>query len=79
VWIAEPDPARMTLKVPELPVEEWHHFKKTAGVLKATVPIDRRFSLYATIGDVMPITCWAILLGGGGWVLVKRHLQSRKR
>ena len=60
------------LRVPELKMADWHRFKKTALVLKANVPIDRRFSFYAMTGDLLPMGCWLVLLGGAGWALVRR-------
>ena len=47
-----------------LPVSDWSQFKKVAGVLIATVPIDSRSSLYARWGDWLPIGCW-IVVGAG--------------
>jgi apolipoprotein N-acyltransferase len=47
----------------ELPVSQWHAYKKVAGVLLATVPIDDRVSLYSRWGDWLPWTCW-IFFGG---------------
>lgn len=54
----------------ELPVSQWHDYKKVAGVLLATVPIDERRSFYAHLGDWLPWSCW-LFLGGAfilGWV-----------
>ncbi|MHB1425237.1 MAG: apolipoprotein N-acyltransferase [Gemmataceae bacterium] len=45
----------------ELPVSQWHEYKKAAGVLLATMPIDDRISLYARCGDWLPWSCWIIL------------------
>ncbi len=74
VWVVQAE----RFKLPELPMSEWHEFKKTAGVLKATVPIDHRFSLYATIGDVLPIGCWLAIVGVTGWTMVRgRFMASR--
>ena len=47
----------------ELAVEDWAQFKQVAGILKAAVPIDRRFSFYTLAGDWLPIGCWLVLLG----------------
>jgi apolipoprotein N-acyltransferase len=62
---------------PELPISEWHDYKKKSGILRAVVPIDRRFSFYVVAGDWLPIGCWAILLGGAGWTLVRRRLTTK--
>jgi apolipoprotein N-acyltransferase len=45
-----------------LPVSEWAGFKKAAGVLIATVPIDSRSSFYARWGNWLPYSCWALIL-----------------
>jgi len=45
----------------ELPVSQWHEYKKVAGVLLATVPLDDRKSFYARCGDWLPETCGLIL------------------
>jgi apolipoprotein N-acyltransferase len=61
----------------ELPVSQWHEFKRTSGILKATVPIDGRFSFYAVAGDWLPIGCWAVLLGGAAWALCRRRMAVK--
>jgi apolipoprotein N-acyltransferase len=45
----------------ELPSARWAEFKKVAGVLTASIPIDRRRSLYAEFGDWLPTVCWLTL------------------
>jgi apolipoprotein N-acyltransferase len=47
-----------------LPVSDWPQYKKVAGVLLATIPIDDRTSLYSRWGDWLPWTCWAVLAAG---------------
>jgi apolipoprotein N-acyltransferase len=47
----------------ELPVSQWHKYKKVAGILLATVPIDDRVSFYCRWGDWLPWTCWIIVAG----------------
>jgi apolipoprotein N-acyltransferase len=44
-----------------LPMSEWPGFKKTAGVLLTTIPIDSRSSLYARWGDWLPLGCWLLV------------------
>jgi apolipoprotein N-acyltransferase len=44
-----------------LPVSAWGGYKKVAGVLTASVPIDSRASLYARWGDWLPWLCWLII------------------
>jgi apolipoprotein N-acyltransferase len=38
-----------------------------AGVVRASVPIDDRTSLYARLGDWLPGGCWAFLVIGCVW------------
>jgi apolipoprotein N-acyltransferase len=68
VWLVSQELGR----IPDFAVADWHKFKKTAGILKATVPIDDRFSFYALAGDWLPIGCWAGMLGGAGWAYWRR-------
>jgi apolipoprotein N-acyltransferase len=56
VWSIGADP---TQSAADLPTAAWAGFKKTALVLKAVIPLDRRSSVYARYGDVLPIACWA--------------------
>jgi apolipoprotein N-acyltransferase len=60
----------------ELPVSQWHEYKKIAGVLLATVPIDDRVSLYARLGDWLPWSCWIIL---AGVIVLPLARQKRKK
>jgi apolipoprotein N-acyltransferase len=68
-WRVEDQPA-------DLPVSEWHDFKKTAGVIRARVPIDTRSSFYARTGDWLPIGSWAVIGGVFGWSMLKRRRQG---
>jgi apolipoprotein N-acyltransferase len=54
VWMVPMQRGRLT----ELPISEWHQYKKVPGVLLAVVPIDDRVSLYARWGDWLPWSCW---------------------
>jgi apolipoprotein N-acyltransferase len=63
--------------LPELPQSQWADFKKVQGVLTATMPIDRRTSLYSLWGDWLPWSCWAVVGGGLGLALVRRRWPSR--
>jgi apolipoprotein N-acyltransferase len=69
VWLVSED----KLRIPDLPQSQWHEFKQKAGILKATVPIDSRFSFYAATGDWLPIGCWLALLVGTGRAIVLRR------
>lgn len=54
----------------DLPTSEWRLYKKTAGVLAINVPIDKRTSYYALLGDWLPLSCWGIVAAAvilGGW------------
>ena len=59
----------------ELPIAEWGNFKKSLGVLRTYVPIDRRSSLYAQTGDVLPGACWAMIVGAFCWSIATRRRQ----
>ncbi len=54
VWEVGPDS-------PELPCGRWREYKKTQGVLLATMPLDTRTSFYAQYGNWLPWSCWALL------------------
>jgi len=60
----------------QLPIAQWHNFKKSLGVLRAYVPIDRRWSVYAQTGDVLPGACWAVIFGVFGWSIASRRRQA---
>lgn len=55
------------------PVKEWRQYKQKSGILKATVPLDARFSFYAMTGDWLPIGCWIVLIGCAGFTVVRRR------
>ncbi len=65
-------------RIPELAEARWHEFKKVAGVLVATVPLDRRASLYAVWGDWLPWGCLAFLAVGWIWVSVCQFRGARR-
>jgi apolipoprotein N-acyltransferase len=44
-----------------LPTAEWAGFKKRAGLVIATMPIDHRASFYAQWGDWLPWACWVLI------------------
>ncbi len=72
VWVMPEESGRIA----DFAVSDWHALKKTAGILKAAVPIDDRFSFYVLAGDWLPIGCWVVLLGGAGWAYWRRR-QTR--
>jgi apolipoprotein N-acyltransferase len=57
----------------ELPLGEWHQYKKVAGVLLATVPIDSRTSLYGRWGNWLPWSCWGLIGVAGAITAVRRR------
>jgi apolipoprotein N-acyltransferase len=67
VWQVPPDSRA------ELPVSEWHRYKKITGVLLATVPIDSRTSLYARWGNWLPWSCWGFIAVVGVLAVVRRR------
>lgn len=61
----------------ELPVSQWHDYKKVAGVLLATIPLDERTSFYAQWGDWLPWSCWMVL-GVAIVVVLARRSKEKK-
>jgi apolipoprotein N-acyltransferase len=59
-------------RIESLPPSEWRDFKKQAGVLFATVPIDFRSSIYAEWGDVLPQFGWCVIGLAFAWSLIRR-------
>lgn len=62
-------------KASALPQSQWSEFKKSAGVISTTVPIDRRASLYAILGDWLAWTCWAVVLAGLVWSFARQQIR----
>jgi apolipoprotein N-acyltransferase len=60
-------------RVVSLPGPDWEKSKKIAAVLTAAVPIDRRGSAYAALGDWLPWGCW---LGVAAGVLMGRRPKT---
>jgi apolipoprotein N-acyltransferase len=59
-WYVPPVDAGAT----EWPIGEWGRYNQTPGVLLASMPIDRRVSLYALYGDWLPWSCWGVVALG---------------
>src|SRR5205823_1323471 len=57
----------------ELTPGEYAAFKQDAGVIFARVPIDHRESLYARLGDWLPIGCWLVVVVIFGWSWSRRR------
>jgi apolipoprotein N-acyltransferase len=51
-------------RVIALPGETWAKSKKVEGIIRGAVPVDTRTTLYARLGDWLPLAGWAIILGG---------------
>lgn len=51
-------------RVVALPAESWRNSKGIEAIVKATVPIDTRMSLYAYGGDWLPWACWIAVVYG---------------
>jgi apolipoprotein N-acyltransferase len=64
-----------------LPTSRWRAFKKVQGVLTASVPIDRRTSLYAQWGDWLPWSCWGLVGIGlvGRWMRRGPDASAKRR
>ena len=65
-----------SMRYPEMPSGDWSKFKQVAGVVNASVPIDRRVSLYAVVGDWLPIGCWLAILGPAAWGYVRKRRRT---
>ena len=54
---------------------EWADSKKKTGTVVTDVPIDTRGSVYAAVGDWVPLLCWAGIAAGlvQAWRVRKRH------
>jgi apolipoprotein N-acyltransferase len=51
-------------RVIALPGASWSQSKQVEGVVSEVVPLDRRESGYARLGDWVPAGCWAVVLLG---------------
>jgi apolipoprotein N-acyltransferase len=51
-------------RVVKIPGATWSESKKTAAVVNGPVPLDRRESWYARLGDWVPGVCWAAIAAG---------------
>jgi apolipoprotein N-acyltransferase len=51
-------------RVVALPGETWAKSKKVEAIVRGPVPIDTRTTLYARLGDWLPLVAWAVVFGG---------------
>ncbi len=51
-------------RIVKMPSADWRSSKKLSAVVAASIPLDRRGSLYAMWGDWLPVACW-LLVGAG--------------
>lgn len=49
-------------RVIALPDESWSKSKKVQGIVRGSVPLDKRTTLYARLGDWLPLTAWFVIL-----------------
>jgi apolipoprotein N-acyltransferase len=61
-------------KIVRMPAGTWAGSKKMDGVVSEKVPIDTRSSLYAELGDWLPVVCWGIIVSS--WVLGRLRRTS---
>jgi apolipoprotein N-acyltransferase len=54
-------------KVIAMPGDTWASSKKVEGIVRGSVPIDTRTTLYSRLGDWLPLIGWAVI--GGGFIL----------
>jgi apolipoprotein N-acyltransferase len=60
----------------EWPASEWAEATQPAGVMLATIPLDRRGSFYARCGDWLPWGCWGLLAVGMAWAVFAPKRQA---
>ena len=60
-------------RVIALPGETWAKSKKVEGIVRGSVPLDSRTSLYARLGDWLPLTGWGVFVGSIVWGFVRRR------
>jgi apolipoprotein N-acyltransferase len=60
---------------------EWADSKKKAGTIVADVPLDTRGSVYAAVGDWVPLLCWVGIASGlvTAWRAKRRAVRSSPR
>jgi apolipoprotein N-acyltransferase len=59
-----------------LPPGQWSQYKQVDGILEVEMPIDRRTSVYAMLGDWLPWSCWALVGVGLVWGLSRRRASD---
>jgi apolipoprotein N-acyltransferase len=60
-----------------LPIGQWHEYKQTGGILEVDIPIDRRTSVYAMLGDWLPYSCWGLMGVGLAWGWTRQRIGQR--
>lgn len=60
-------------RVVALPGETWSSSKKVEGIVRGSVPLDTRTSLYARLGDWLPLCGWGVFAGSIVWGFVRRR------
>lgn len=57
-----------------LPGETWSKSKKVQGIVRGSVPLDKRTTLYARLGDWLPLAAWFVIVATfvRGFVLRKQ-------
>ncbi len=60
-------------RVVKIPGASWAESVKIATVVTGDVPIDHRPSLYAQMGDWLPLACWGFVLGSLVFAGVRRQ------
>jgi apolipoprotein N-acyltransferase len=51
-------------RIVALPGPTWAASQAVTGLISAAVPLDTRTSLYARLGDWLPMSCWGVILVG---------------
>jgi hypothetical protein len=65
--------------VGELPEAEWPKYKNAEAVLRGTMPIDHRGSLYVQWGDWLPMGCCMVIGLGFVWGFASTVVRASAR
>jgi apolipoprotein N-acyltransferase len=64
--------------VPDLPETDWPRYKNVEAVLRGTMPIDHRDSLYVRFGDCLPWCCCIGITLGFAWSVGGRNWSGKR-
>ncbi len=59
-------------RIVALPGPTWAKSKKVKGIVRGSIPLDDRTTLYARFGDWLPVSAWLVIFGGFIFGFVRR-------